>query len=485
MSTFLLQKNIKHQRTVPYSPQQNGQAERRNQTIMAIARCIMIESGLPYIYWPFAVHYAVYTTNRLPTKRIDWKTPTELWTGSKPNVHHMRTFGCTAFSHIHSSLRSSLQPTSTKCIFLGYAPYHKGYILMDQRTKIIIVRRDVTFNEDEYGWTQSDDANLIEWLWIVWSHSTWRSNYTSENYPKTYREALQRADGDKWHKAAEDELNSHIENNTWSLVQAPSGVNPIKTRWIFTKKRQHDGQEKYKARLVAKGYAQIYGIDFQETYSSVLAQTSLRILITIAVNNEWKLFHRDFTTAYLNAPLTTPIYLSQPDGFVKQGGDKNKVCLLNKAIYGLKQAGRAWQNSLFNCIRSQGYQQSVKEPCLWFKIQEKSSTFIGTYVDDLIMTGSNDREIARMSKHLGDTFKMKDLGELKTFLGIEIIKTDSGVILTQQTYTQAIVKKFGQDHCKPTAIPMSKAYDDHDNGTADSRNNDGDSQGTADAANAH
>ena len=134
--------------------------------------------------------------------------------------------------------------------------------------------------------------------------------------------------------------------------------------------------------------------------------------------HEWKLFHRDFTTAYLNAPLTTPIYLSQPDGFVKQGGDKNKVCLLKKAIYGLKQAGRAWQNSIFNCIRCQGYQQSVKEPCLWFKIEEKSSKFIGTYVDDLIMTGSNDREIARISKHLGETFKMKDLGELKTFLGI-------------------------------------------------------------------
>jgi transposase InsO family protein len=118
MSAFLLQKNIKHQRTTPYSPQQNGMAERRNQTVMAMARCVLIESNLPYEYWPLAVRYTVYTLNRLPTKSIDWKNPYEIWIKQKPNIAHLRPFGCTAFAHIEKSLRTSLESTSTKCTFL-------------------------------------------------------------------------------------------------------------------------------------------------------------------------------------------------------------------------------------------------------------------------------------------------------------------------------------------------------------------------------
>jgi hypothetical protein len=133
------------------------------------------------------------------------------------------------------------------------------------------------------------------------------------------------------------------------------------TRWIFTKKLLQNKLEQYKGRLVAKRYSQRYGIDYKETYSSVLEQTSLRRLITIAVDKTWKLCQKDFTAAYLNAPLLSPIYLEQPDGFAKQGGDKGRACLLNKVIYGLKQAGRAWQHSLFSLISSQRYKQSMKE----------------------------------------------------------------------------------------------------------------------------
>ena len=148
MSTFFLQKNIKHHRTVPYCPQQNGQSERRNQTIMNMAWCIIIESKLPYEFWPFAVNHAVYTMNRLPTRRIQWKTPYEAWTGTKPDISNLRPFGCTSYAHIDSSLRTSIEQTSTRCKFLGYAEYQKGYILLQIEKAIIFVRRNVTFEEN-------------------------------------------------------------------------------------------------------------------------------------------------------------------------------------------------------------------------------------------------------------------------------------------------------------------------------------------------
>ena len=402
MSFFLLQKNLKHQRTVPYSPQQNGQAERRNQTVMGMARCILIESKLPHDYWSFAVHFAVYTLNRLPTRRINWKTPHELWTGIKPNVTHLRPFGCTAYAHIDSSLRSSIQPTSAKCRFLGYAPYQKGYILQYIQNNVICVRRDVTFDENSFISLpdelphQEQESDPMETIDDQSLDFAIQSHHTSTEYPKSYQEAMTLPDAEKWHQAALEELASHEKNGTWTLTKLPKNANAIQSRWIFTKKRLPTGEERYKARLVAKGYTQRFGIDYHETYSSVIAGTSLRFLICIAVNKNWKIYHYDFTTAYLNAPLLIPLYLQKPEGFVQHGGDKTEVCMLNKALFGLKQAGRAWQHELIDAMNAPGFQRSEKEPCMFFKQTNNHTTLIGTYVDDLLITGDNHEEITNI-----------------------------------------------------------------------------------------
>jgi hypothetical protein len=150
MSAYLVEQGIKHQQTAPYSPQQNGQAERRNQTVMAMARCALIESGISEDKWPLAVKYAVYTLNRLPTKRIDWKTPYELWTGNKPDVQDLRPFGCKAFVHIDKSNRTSLQPTSYRGTFLGYSTNQKAWIIERESDGKIFRSHNVTCNENAF-----------------------------------------------------------------------------------------------------------------------------------------------------------------------------------------------------------------------------------------------------------------------------------------------------------------------------------------------
>ena len=229
-------------------------------------------------------------------------------------------------------------------------------------------------------------------------------------------------------------------------------------RWILTKKTNLDGTIRYKARFVAKGYSQILGIDYQETYSSVLAITSFRLLVLIAVNSGWQVHQKDFRTAYLNAPLLTPIYIEQPEGFVKQGND-HKVCLLNKALYGLKQAGRAWQEALFNLIKNQDYHQSQKEPCIWYKNKNEKITIIGIYVDDTLITGDDEKEIEKITKTMEKNFKMKDMGKLQEFLGIQATYTKTGIKLNQSNYTKKLIKKYGQENCKHEKIPMPKAYE--------------------------
>jgi hypothetical protein len=120
--------------------------------------------------------------------------------------------------------------------------------------------------------------------------------------------------------------------------------------------------------------------------------------------------------------------------------------------------GRAWQESLFNLIKRQGYKQSLKEPCLWFKHKNNLMTVIDTYVDDILIAGSDQQDIENISKMMGETFRMKNLRELKEFLGITALKTENGIKLTEGNYTKAILKKFRKENCKPVKAPMTKTY---------------------------
>ena len=451
ISEFLLIKGIKHQRTVPYSPEQNGAAERRNLTIMNMARTILIDAGLKPEFWIFAVRYAVYTQNRLPTKAINWKTPHELWAGTKPDVRHMRTFGCVAYSHVNSSLRTSLDPTAERGIFLGYSQYSKGYIFMRENDKKVLVRRDMTFDESTVPRQRiSDDTNDQDPMATSdEQYSTYHT--TTTDIPTRFQDIKNSTESEKWKKAAEEEMKAHDENATWSLVNIPKNCKPIHGKWVFTKNKKQ-GTETYKARFVAKGFTQKHGVNYSETYSSVLTYTSLRIIISIAATQKWPLYQRDFRTAYLNAHLMEPIFMHQPEGFVKQG-QEHKVCMLNKALYGLKQAGRSWQETLFRTFKENSLQQSSHEPCIWFHKSEEMLTIMGVYVDDLILTGNDDKKMKEIDTILHKNYRIKDLGTVKKFLGIEFIHHENKIFMTQETYIKETLEKFKQIDCKPEPTP--------------------------------
>ncbi len=142
---------IQRQTSAPYSPQQNGVAERANRTIMECARSMILAQGLELEFWGEAVNTAVYIKNRCPTKALDSKTPQEVWSGRKPNVSHLRVFGCKAFAHVLDEKRTKLESKSMPCVFLGYHEGTKAYHLMCVGTKRIIKSRDVVFIEGVKG----------------------------------------------------------------------------------------------------------------------------------------------------------------------------------------------------------------------------------------------------------------------------------------------------------------------------------------------
>jgi hypothetical protein len=158
--------------------------------------------------------------------------------------------------------------------------------------------------------------------------------------PKTFKEAMAGPDADKWYEAMVTEMQAHVENGTWELVELPRGRKAIGSKWVFKIKcAADDSVDCYKARLAAKGFSQRPGIDFDETFAPTTKWAALRAIFAIAALEDLELESIDISNAYLNGELKDiDVYMTQPEGFAEQGGEW--VAKLIKGLYGLKQGGR-------------------------------------------------------------------------------------------------------------------------------------------------
>lgn len=149
--TAYLKKGVRHEFTVPKTPQQNGVAERMNRTLIEAVRSMLSDANLPKKFWAETLATAVYLRNRSPTKAVQEKTPFEAWTSEKPDVHHLKAFGCLCYAHVAKDERQKLDAKARKCIMLGYGTGTKAYRLYDIEREKVFFSRDVTFNETKNG----------------------------------------------------------------------------------------------------------------------------------------------------------------------------------------------------------------------------------------------------------------------------------------------------------------------------------------------
>jgi hypothetical protein len=158
----------------------------------------------------------------------------------------------------------------------------------------------------------------------------------------------------------DEELDQIEKNDTWELVPRPKNKNVISTKWVFTNKLNEDGQVKRnKARLVCKGYAQIEGIDFEETFAPVARMEAICLLLAYAYSKNVKVYQMDVKSVFLNGELEEEVYIEQPEGF-QLSENTDYVCKLKKALYGLKQTSRAWYSRLDKYLQQTGSEKEVQ-----------------------------------------------------------------------------------------------------------------------------
>lgn len=376
---FCEKEGIVHEVAHPYTPQHNGTAERRNRMIMNMVRCMLKCKNLPKFLWGEAVSTVAYILNRSPTKRLDNVTPEEAWSGSRPNVKHLRIFGSVCSRHVPNQLRRKLDDKSEVMILLGFHPTG-GYRLLDPKSNQIITSRDVVVDETRQWDRAEKEKNSVSLQFELDSPEMNDSVPTqatadvrrsqrerqipqrfqdyelvsdsavnvegelihfalfAEAEPVTFADAVQDS---KWVQAMEEELKSIERNGTWKLVELPPNKKSIAVKWVYKVKLNPDGGvNKYKARLVAKGLLQKPGIDFGEVFAPVARVETVTMVIAFASWHDWSMYHMDVKSTFLNGPLDEEVFVDQPEGFAVKG-QESKVYRLNKALYGLKQAPRA------------------------------------------------------------------------------------------------------------------------------------------------
>ena len=509
MHEYLAENGIRHETTTAETPQQNGVAERYNRTLLETIRALKISAGIPDKLWAELAATAAYLRNRLPT-RANSKlgkgniSPYEAYFDHKPVIDHLRVIWADAYAHIPKSKRHKLAPRSNKLKLIGYHDQKKAYRLWNPDRDQIEISRDVIFDESivlnasttiniadddaEFiidsiiGERVINDENqfLVKWLGYSDDDNTWEPighvadteafqiwnnrnqvliaaetiDHTNVD-PITYDDAISSSEAHQWRDAIKSELNSINDNNTWTIVPAPRDRRPIGCKWIFKRKLNTDGSiSRYKARLVAKGYAQIYGVDYDETYAPVAKFTSIRAILSIGASLDLEIHQMDVKTAFLNGDLIEDIYMDVPEGI--DNVDPGSVCKLNRTLYGLKQSPRMWNKKIDDYLINQGFTRLDTDHSIYIRRHQQSLNIIAIYVDDLILLTDTIETMRKLKLELHNAFKMTDCGEIHHFLGLRVDRDRANRKLTldQEHFVDQILNRFKMSDCNPVSTPL-------------------------------
>ena len=181
---------------------------------------------------------------------------------------------------------------------------------------------------------------------------------------------------------------------------------------------------------------------------------TVRLIIALAAQRQWKIHQMDVKSAFLNDPLDEEVYVKQPPGFIQSSKEEN-VYKLTKALYGLKQAPRAWNKRIDSFLHATGFNKCALDNGLYVKTNDYGDLLIlCLYVDDVIFTGSNLKMIGDFKHIMIKEFEMTDHGLMSYFLGIEIIQGDDGIFIPQRKFSVEFLKKFEMEDSNPVKTPI-------------------------------
>ncbi|GJZ86920.1 retrotransposon protein, putative, ty1-copia subclass [Tanacetum coccineum] len=398
-------------------------SERRNHTLLDMVRSMMNLTTLPKSFWGYALETAARILNMVPTKKVD-RTSYEIWHRKAPKLSYLRVWGCEAL--VKRDTPDKLDSRSIKCIFVEASKSHGLLEISGSDKGLEIIQEEDTQpfentskEHNEVAPIKVDPQNVRFPI-----HRSARIPQVPDRYgyyvdieeyelgdlnkPPNYKAALADPESNKWLEAMNMETQSMKDNQVLILVELPPNGRTIRSKWLFKKKTDMDGNVyTFKARL----------------------QIDVKI-------------------AFLNGHLSEDVYMVQPEGFVDPKYP-NKVCKLQRSIYRLKQASRSWNKRFDEEIKKIGFTQNPDGPCVYDKASGSNVAFLVLYVDDILLMGNSVAMLQEVKSWFCKYFSMKDLGEAAYILRIKIIRDRSKrlIALSQSNYLEKILNKFRMGNC--------------------------------------
>ena len=584
LDLYCLRKGIHHQFSAPYTPQQNGVAERKNRTLIEAARTMLSDSKLPVLFWGEAVNTACYVLNKVLTVKRFNKTCHELMFNVKPNLTGFEPFGlpCTI---VRNKDKQKFGEIADEGYFLGYVPGTPNKRVFNLKSGKIEVVFNVeitsykpqqstsgpailydyeslfnSFNIPEFS--SAGDSQVIQTVIsdddaddfmprssvsmadasnssssatthdarnsdsepvqgeeftnpfanpeLVGSNlgdnlevdtiATTRANrdhpvdliigdpsagvqtrsriadssglfatiektgvlneclyscFIAQTEPKNVHMALK---DNSWVEAMQEELAQFKKLKVWELVDLPEGEKEIGTKWVFKCKRDDRGiVTRNKARLVVKGFNQQEGIDYNEVFAPVARLEAIRLFLAFASFKGFKVYQLDVKSAFLYGKVQEVVYVSQPDGFVDPDYP-DRVYKLDKALYGLHQAPRAWYETLSTHLLQNGFERGQIDSTLFIKRKKEDFLLVQIYVDDIIFGSSDERMCHEFELVMKGKFEMSAMGELSFFLGLQVDQKKDGMFIHQTKYVYDILSRFKMEDCATFSTPICENH---------------------------
>ncbi|GJW13965.1 putative ribonuclease H-like domain-containing protein [Tanacetum coccineum] len=252
----------------------------------------------------------------------------------------------------------------------------------------------------------------------------------------------------------QEELLQFKLQEVWTLVELPNGKRAIGNKWVFRNKKDKRGIViKNKARLVAQGYTQEEGIDYDEVFAPVARIETIRLFLAYASFKDFLVYQMDVKSAFLYGKIEEEVYVCQPPGF-EDPDFPDRVYKVEKALYGLHQAPKAWYETLSTYLLNNRFQRGKIDKTLFINSDKGDILLVKVYVDDIIFGSTKKSLCTEFKKIMHKKFQISSIGELTFFLGLQVKQKENGIFISQDKYVTKILKKFGFSDVKTASTPM-------------------------------
>ncbi|GJT21710.1 putative ribonuclease H-like domain-containing protein [Tanacetum coccineum] len=473
MIQFCKRKCIKKEFSVARTPQQNRVAERKNRTLIKDARTMLADSKLPTTFCAEAVNTACYVQNRdfLLGRVPNWLFDIDALTKSMN------------YKPVVVGNKSSGNAGTKACVDAG-----------DDEKKVIEAPRRENKCDDQEKEDNVNITNKVNTVSSIMPNSTNNVNTASINEVnvvgvKTSIELLDDPNmpeledivysDDDEDVGAEADMNNldafmpvspipttkiHKDhpveqiirdlNSTPQTRRMTKNLEEHGTKWVYRNKKDERGiLIKNKAMLVAQGYTQEEGMDYDEVFAPVARIEAIRLFLAYASFKDFVVYQMDVKSAFLYGKIEEEVYVCQPSGF-EDPDFPNRVYKVEKALYGLHQAPRAWYETLSTYLLDNGFQRGKIDKTLFIRRDKGDILLVQVYVDDIIFGSTKKSLCTKFEKMMHKKFQMSSMGELTFFLGLQVKQKNDGIFISQDKYVTEILKKFGFTDVKTASTPM-------------------------------